>query len=331
MKAIRLYKKNDIRIEEIEFKNDLKPDEVLIEVCYAGICGSDIHNFKTGAWISRSPSTPGHEFSGKVIKVGEDITKFDLDDHIIADSRVSCRDCFYCNKRKIHLCQNLGFVGELNDGGFAKFTIQKEDQLIKVSKSLDLRHAALLEPLAVSMHAVSSFKKSEHENVLIVGLGPIGVLSALYLRAIGVKNIKVFDTNEKRLNRVSKDLNFTAFNDKSLIDETNKPNYCLDATNSAKAITYILNKISKGGTVSLVGLSHELSNIEMYKIVENGITLKGCAAYDNELVKSEKFINKIYNDVNKIISKPILLDEVPTYYQKLLNNDTDDIKIIIQP
>ena len=53
MKAARLYKKNDIRIEEIEFKKDLKSDEVLVEICYAGICGSDLHNFKTGAWISR--------------------------------------------------------------------------------------------------------------------------------------------------------------------------------------------------------------------------------------------------------------------------------------
>ena len=180
------------------------------------------------------------------------------------------------------------------------------------------------------MHAVSSFKKSEHKNVLIVGLGPIGVLSALYLRAIGVKNIKVFDTNQKRLHRVSKDLNFTIFHENSLIDE-NKPNYCLDATNSAKAITYILNNISKGGTVSLVGLSHELSSIEMYKIVENGITLKGCAAYDDELLKSEKIINKISNYISKIISIPIKIDEVPIYYQKLLNNSTDDIKVIIQP
>ena len=330
MKAARLYKKNDIRIEEIEFKKDLKSDEVLVEICYAGICGSDLHNFKTGAWISRSPSTPGHEFSGKVIKVGEDVTKLDFGDHVVADSRVSCRNCFYCNKNKFHLCQNLGFVGELNDGGFAKFSIQKEEQLIKVSKSLDLRHAALLEPLAVSMHAVSSFKKSEHNNVLIVGLGPIGVLSALYLKSIGVKNIKVFDTNYKRLNRVSKDFNFTVFNDKSLIDETNKPNYCLDASNSEKAITYILNNISKGGTVSLVGLSHNLSSIEMYKIVENGITLKGCAAYDDELEKSETILKSMSHDINKILSNPIKLDEVPKYYKKLLNYEVNDIKVLIR-
>ena len=69
----------------------------------------------------------------------------------------------------------------------------------------------------------------------------------------------------------------------------------------------------------------------MHKIVENGITLKGCAAYDDELLKSEKIINKISNYISKIISIPIKIDEVPIYYQKLLNNSTDDIKVIIQP
>ena len=69
----------------------------------------------------------------------------------------------------------------------------------------------------------------------------------------------------------------------------------------------------------------------MHKIVENGITLKGCAAYDDELLKSEKIIEKISHYISKIISNPIKLDEVPIYYQRLLNNSNDDIKVIIQP
>ena len=87
----------------------------------------------------------------------------------------------------------------------------------------------------------------------------------------------------------------------------------------------------KGGIISVVGLTHGFSEIEMHKIVENGITLKGCAAYDDELYKSKLFIKKIINDINKIISEPIVLDDVPDYYQKLIKNETDYIKVIIQP
>ena len=66
MEAVRLYKKNLIKVENIHFEDSLKDDQVLVEIAYAGICGSDLHNYKTGCWISRSPSTPGHEFSGKI-------------------------------------------------------------------------------------------------------------------------------------------------------------------------------------------------------------------------------------------------------------------------
>ena len=331
MKAVRLYNKNDIRVEEIPFTENVDPDQVLVKVSFSGICGSDLHNFNTGCWISRSPSTPGHEFSGRVVKIGNKVTKFKINDHVVADSKVTCGNCLYCNKNISYLCQNIGFVGELNDGGFAKYSIQKENQLMKLPKSLDLKIACLIEPLAVSMHALSSFNLSNHKNVLIVGLGPIGVLSAIYLRELGANDIKIYDINKKRLNKVSNDLKLEKLDLNTEIIENEKFNFCLDATNSTKAIPFILDRISKGGYISVVGLTHGFSNIEMHKIVENGITLKGCAAYNDELYKSKFFIKNISNDINKIVSEPISLDDVPNYYQKLIKNETDHIKIIIQP
>ena len=331
MKAVRLYNKNDIRVEDISFNDKIESEEVLVEVSFAGICGSDLHNFNTGCWISRSPSTPGHEFSGRILKIGDKVSKLRVNDHVVADSRVACGDCLYCKKNLSFLCSNLGFVGELNDGGFAKYTIQKESQLIKLPKSLDLKIACLIEPLAVSIHALSLFNQTNHKNVLILGLGPIGVLSAIYMRELGVNNIKIYDINKKRLSKVSNDLKFEVLDLNDEIINNEKFDFCLDATNSTNAISFILDRISKGGIISVVGLTHGFSEIEMHKIVENGITLKGCAAYDDELYKSKLFIKKIINDINKIISEPIALDDVPYYYQKLIKNETDYIKVIIQP
>ena len=211
MEAVRLYKKNLIKVENIPFEDSLKDDQVLVEIAYAGICGSDLHNYKTGCWISRSPSTPGHEFSGKILKIGKKVNSLKVNDHVIADSRVFCEDCYYCKKKLYHLCLNLGFVGELNDGGFAKFSIQKEKQLLKISKSIDLKNAALIEPLAVALHAISKFDNAKYNNVLIVGLGPIGVLSALSLRELGAKSIKIYDVNKHRLDKISHQLNFDLY------------------------------------------------------------------------------------------------------------------------
>ena len=85
MKAVRLYNKNDIRVEDISFNEKIESEEVLVEVSFAGICGSDLHNFNTGCWISRSPSTPGHEFSGRILKIGDKVSKLRVNDHVVAD------------------------------------------------------------------------------------------------------------------------------------------------------------------------------------------------------------------------------------------------------
>ena len=183
--------------------------------------------------------------SGKILKIGKKVNSLKVNDHVIADSRVFCEDCYYCKKKLYHLCLNLGFVGELNDGGFAKFSIQKEKQLLKISKSIDLKNAALIEPLAVALHAISKFDNSKYNNVLIVGLGPIGVLSALSVREFGAKSIKIYDVNKNRLNKISHQLNFDIFDPGEDIKEHKKPNFCIDATNSPNALQFILNNISK--------------------------------------------------------------------------------------
>src|SRR5262245_3074297 len=111
MKVVRLYSKNDLRVEEIEAPGALAPSEVRVRVLAAGICGSDIHKFKTGQWISRSPSTAGHEVAGVVTQVGSSVTSLRLGDRVVADSRVVCGRCRNCVEGYPQICEKLGFVG----------------------------------------------------------------------------------------------------------------------------------------------------------------------------------------------------------------------------
>ena len=97
------------------------PNEVRVKVAYAGICGSDIHNFKPGQWITRKPSIAGHEFSGSIESIGDDVRTFKVGDHIVADSRFYCGECENCKSKYQHLCNKLGFIGEAIDGGFADY------------------------------------------------------------------------------------------------------------------------------------------------------------------------------------------------------------------
>ena len=88
MKSARLHDRRDIRFENVDMAPVPGPNEVRVKVAYAGICGSDIHNFKTGQWITRKPSIAGHEFSGSIENIGDDVRTFQVGDHIVADSRV---------------------------------------------------------------------------------------------------------------------------------------------------------------------------------------------------------------------------------------------------
>ena len=103
MRAVRLHDKSDLRFEEIDMALTPNSGEVRVKVAFAGICGSDIHNFKTGQWITRKPSTAGHEFSGWIDTVGEGVSGLDVGDKIVENSRYFCRECIRCRTGDNHL------------------------------------------------------------------------------------------------------------------------------------------------------------------------------------------------------------------------------------
>ncbi len=120
MKAVRLHDIGDLRLDSIDAPAGPGPGEVLLAVEAAGICGSDLHNFRTGQWISRRPSTAGHELSGRILAVGQGVETLSVGDRVAADSRVWCGACPACTSGRTNICEHLGFVGEVCDGGFAE-------------------------------------------------------------------------------------------------------------------------------------------------------------------------------------------------------------------
>ncbi|NBB83482.1 MAG: alcohol dehydrogenase catalytic domain-containing protein [Alphaproteobacteria bacterium] len=156
MRAVRLHGIGDLRVEEVADPPAPDGDGVRLAVEAAGICGSDLHNFRTGIWMSRLPSTPGHELVATVEAVGPAVTGLSVGDRVVADSRVPCGTCPACRAGRSYLCPAMGFVGEVNDGGFAPTTVLPEHQVLRLpDPGVPARVAALAEPLAVALHAVN--------------------------------------------------------------------------------------------------------------------------------------------------------------------------------
>src|SRR5215831_9506218 len=185
MKAVRLHGIGDLRVEEVPVPEPPPAGAVALRVLAAGICGSDLHNFRTGQWISRLPVTPGHEFAAEVLAVGAGVTQVKPGDRVVADSRAACGECPQCRAGQSNLCLSLGYVGEICDGGFAEQVVLPAAGVLRVDSSVPPEVAALSEPLAVALHAIRRLDPPKGEPILVAGAGPVGGLVCLMLDHLG--------------------------------------------------------------------------------------------------------------------------------------------------
>ncbi|QND63298.1 alcohol dehydrogenase catalytic domain-containing protein [Mesorhizobium loti] len=333
MKAARLYGPGDLRVEDIAAPGAPDAGWVKLRVDAAGICGSDLHNFRTGQWISRSPSTAGHELTGTVTAIGAGIDIVAIGDRVVADSRFWCGDCAQCHAGRRHLCASLGFVGEICDGGFAEQAVLPVRLLHIIDAGLDERVAAMAEPLAVALHAVRRLPKTAG-SVLVVGCGPIGGLAALLLSRTFAGTVLVADRNQSRCARVARVTGATIVDlnrDAVAAATANAPLLAaIEATGSIAALNQLLGVLDPGGTVAMVGIFHDRLDIDPNTLVEREIGLLGCHAFADELPEAVRMLGELSEPLLALIDQEIGLDDIPAAYQRLLAGQSDGLKTIIR-
>ncbi|MGX4668346.1 zinc-binding dehydrogenase [Cerasibacillus sp. JNUCC 74] len=184
---------------EIQDKKEPIPgkDQVKIKIKYAGICGSDIHTYE-GHYKVQAPVTLGHEFSGEVVEVGDNVTEFKVGDRVTSETTFYiCGECRYCRSGDYNLCDHRKGLGTHQDGGFAKYLIARKESVHVLPENVDYKSAAMSEPLACTYHAVSKTKINEGDVVVVIGPGPIGLLTAQVAKSFGAKVIITGLTNDK--------------------------------------------------------------------------------------------------------------------------------------
>jgi threonine dehydrogenase-like Zn-dependent dehydrogenase len=334
MKAVRLYDAMDLRVEEIERPPHPPAGFVNIDVRAAGICGSDLHNFRTGQWISRRPSTAGHEFCGFISAIGDGVEGLSVGDTVVADSRVDCGTCPACTSGRTNVCERLGFVGEVCDGGFADQVQLPARLVIRHDPSLDPRAAAMAEPLAVALHAVRRLNAPAGEPVLLVGCGTIGGLSGLLLSRLHKGELLFADLKADRARMVAEICGGTAIDlapaEITAHLQRRRLRYGLDATGSTKAIGQALDLLSGGGALALVGISHGRLDLDPNILVEREIALLGCHAYENELAEAVSLLPQLQDQLLDFSDVLTSLDEVPDAYRRLLDGQTNKLKTIVR-
>lgn len=289
MKAWVLHGVNNMHYEEAE-KPLPTEKEVLVEVKAAGICGSDIPRiYYMGAHVH--PLIPGHEFSGQVVAMGEGADSEWFGKRVGIFPLIPCRKCTACQNRHYELCRGYSYLGSRRDGGFAEYAVVPEWNLIELPNNVTYEQAAMLEPMAVAVHAMRSALLSgcgKDMPIAVCGLGTIGLLLVMLLREAGYKNLyvagnKAFQRDMAVKTGISTERFYDNHNGKFqdwLMEQTDDEGVQVffECVGKNETVSAAVSSTAPNGTVQLVGnpFSDMLLEKDTYwKILRNQLTVRG--------------------------------------------------------
>jgi len=185
-----------------------RPDEVVVEVTFAGICGTDLHIRNWDPWARKAvlpPTIIGHEFVGRVVDVGVNAgQRVPLGALVTAEGHLVCGECNRCASSNGHLCASVQGLGIQRDGAFAQYVAVPAKNVWLHRATVDLEQAAIFDPLGNAVHAATTFSIAG-EDVLITGAGPVGLMAVAVARRLAARRVVVTDVSEYRL-RLAKQL-----------------------------------------------------------------------------------------------------------------------------
>ena len=348
MKAWVLHDVNDIRFEEI---NEPQPatDEVIVSVKAAGICGSGIPRiYRTGAHVH--PLIPGHEFSGQVVKVGESADVKWLGKRVGIFPLIPCGRCAACRKQQYEMCRDYSYLGSRRDGGFAEYVAAPEWNLIELPENVSYEEAAMLEPMAVAVHAMRRVNPNPKDTAVICGLGTIGMILLMFLLDAGMENVFVVGNKEFQRNTVLKmGLDGNNYCDSKKQDASKwifERTYGLgtdvffECVGKNETVSQAADLTAPGGRICLVGNPYSdmlLEKAVYWKILRKQLTITGTwnSTFMHQTDDDWHYVldrlEKKRISPKELISHELNLDDAEKGFLTMLEKREDYIKIMIEP
>jgi len=314
-------------------------DQVLVEIAYIGVCGSDIH-----VYFGKHPYTPypvvqGHEVSGRVVAAGDGVTKVKVGDRVTIEPQVACGTCYPCTHGLYNICNNLKVMGFQTTGTASDYFAVSEHHIVKLPDDLDFRYGAMIEPLSVGVRAVKKAGDMTDKQVLVIGAGPIGNLVAQTAKALGASKVMISDVNGLRLEKALASGVDVAVNvreeklDAAVAREfgaDRKADVIFDCAGVQQAITSAVSVARKGSDIVVVAVYEGVPQVDMAYINECEIRLIGTARYnfdDFETAISLVGAGKVRLD--ELITDEFELSEYLEAYRKIENSPETTMKVLV--
>ncbi|MCC0642724.1 MULTISPECIES: galactitol-1-phosphate 5-dehydrogenase [unclassified Clostridioides] len=347
MRASVLYDIGDVRYEMVDIP-EITDGEVLVNVKYVGICGSDLPRSMVSG-LSGGTAYPlilGHEFSGEVAKIGSKVKNIKVGDRVAVAPLVPCGECGYCKEGNFGLCNDYNIIGTRVNGALAEYVKVPEEHILKLPNTLDYETAAGIEPATIAYHGIAKADIKVGDSVVVLGCGPIGQFALQWAKVFGASKIIAVDIFNEKL-ELSKGLGANYIvNSKEVnaIEEIKKitnggADVVIETAGSRFTQEQSLLIAKKRGTIVFVGISHTelpLSAKAAESILRGELTLKGSwnsytSPYPGRAwTATLDFMGKGDIIFTPMISHKIGLNEVGEFLRKMANREINFNKILVE-
>lgn len=327
----------EIIFREIDIP-EVGDDEVLIKIKKIGICGSDIHVYHGTHPFTSYPVTQGHEVSGEVVEVGKNVSKVKAGDRVTIEPQVRCGKCYPCRHGKYNLCEELKVMGFQTTGTASEYFKAPELNVTKLPDDMDYSKGAMIEPLAVAVHAISRAGDIRGKRVSVIGAGPIGNLVAQSAKAMGAERVMLSDVSDYRLSLGKKVGIDAVYNTREsdynadLIDcfGPDKADIIYDCAGNDITMNSAIRSARKGSTIILVAVYAGMANVDLAVLNDHELDLNTTMMYRHEdYEKAIELVNEKKIDLESLMSNTFPFMEYQKAYEYIDQNREKAMKVLI--
>jgi (R,R)-butanediol dehydrogenase/meso-butanediol dehydrogenase/diacetyl reductase len=313
------------------------PGEVLIGVAYCGICGSDLEALLVGLY--EPGLIGGHEFSGTIVELGPNVADWRVGERVVVNDAVPCGNCRPCRDGRLDACEDLTMMGVTHDGGLAEYVKVTTRGLHHLPDKVSLRRGALVEPLAVALHGVRRSRLEPGDHVLVMGAGPIGLLTLQSALLAGARTVTVTEIDSAR-SALARRLGATAVLDPtrdnvgvavSGVTGGRGPDVIYICTGAPDPYRDAVSLVRKGGQIFILGLCVEPVEADFMSVVLSDLCIEGSLAGRAEFPAAIDFVAQDRVEVEALVSHEISLGQVVTQgFERLMTSGSGAVKILVR-
>ncbi|KMZ54097.1 NAD(P)-dependent alcohol dehydrogenase [Dorea sp. D27] len=334
-------------LDKMEIRDIEMPEagakEVLVELEYVGICGSDVHYFhdgRCGDYKVEGDFMLGHECAGTVIALGEGVEHLKVGDKVALEPGITCGQCEFCKTGRYNLCPDVQFLATPPvQGCYENYIAFPENMCFKLPENISTKEGALVEPLSVGMHAANQGDVKLGDSVVILGAGCIGLVTLLACKAHGATDITVVDVIPKRLDyamklgatRVINGREADAVAEVEKLTEGAGVDKVFETAGAPITIQQTPYMVKNGGTIVLVGISaQEKIEYNFAKIMAKEAKIESVFRYRNIYPQAIAAIADGIIDVSGIVTHEFDFDDIQNAFDCAINNKDEVVKAVIK-